>query len=90
MTNTNLLVINNDKVSSPIGEEYNNNGGNLTQRFYKSSNEYQYNFIVFNKTVEEVKSKPKKKIDLDATCEYVFAFNQQKKKWGKDVFKEKT
>ena len=54
MTNTNLLVINNDKVSSPIGEEYNNNGGNLTQRFYKSSNEYQYNFIVFNKTVEDV------------------------------------
>ena len=33
-----------------------------------------------NKTVEEVKSKTKKKIDLDATCEYVFAFNQQKKK----------
>ena len=43
-----------------------------------------------NKAVEEVKSKTKKKIDLDATCEYVFAFNQQKKKWGKDVFKEKT
>ena len=33
-----------------------------------------------NKAVEEVKSKTKKKIDLDATCEYVFAFNQQKKK----------
>ena len=48
LTNTNLILISNNKVTSPITDDYKNNGGNLEKRFYKSENiKYQFNFIVF-------------------------------------------
>lgn len=65
MTNTNLLLLSKDKVSSPIDDKYTNNGGNLTKRFYKSSTEYQYNFIVFNHTVEDICNVDNKEIADD-------------------------
>ena len=54
MTNTNLILLNKEKASSPISEEYTSPVTSLKKRFYKSSNEYQYNFIVFNTDIDEI------------------------------------
>ena len=48
MTYDNLYLISGGTVSIKLGVEYNNNGGDLDKRIYKSSTKYKYNFIVFS------------------------------------------
>lgn len=46
-TKDNLMLLNGSLVSFDLSSKYTNNGGDLAQRVFKSSNKNQYNFIVF-------------------------------------------
>ncbi len=47
VTNDNILSIKESLISFRIPEDYNNNGGGLTKRFYGNKN-YTFRFIVYN------------------------------------------
>lgn len=43
-----LIQLKNDEIVYQASKKYPNNGGNLEQRFYKSSNKYQFKFMIFS------------------------------------------
>ena len=54
MTYNNLYLLNDKEIKYQIPDEYQNNGGNLEKRFYKSEIKHQYNFITFKNGHQDI------------------------------------
>ena len=68
MSDDNLVLLENGNIKYISSDLYNNDGGNLEKRFYKSNRNYTYNFIIYSNGIEEncpiIEAAEEKKEDL--------------------------